>query len=73
MTRAEERANELIGKFRYMLLPFITYQTQLTEADLLQKCKQCASFCVNEILEGILPFDNLNKMFYEEVLKNINK
>lgn len=73
MTRSEEVAKELIEQFRFMLLPFITYQTQLTEADLLQKCKQCASFCVNKILEEILPFDNLNKMFYEEVLKNINK
>jgi hypothetical protein len=46
----KEKAKELVESYKYRLLPFITFQTQLTETDLLNKCKQCALIAVDEII-----------------------
>jgi hypothetical protein len=51
MITPKEKAKELVESYKYRLLPFITFQTQLTETDLLNKCKQCALIAVDEILQ----------------------
>ena len=51
MITPKEKAKELVESYKYRLLPFITFQTQLTETDLLNKCKQCAIIAVDEILQ----------------------
>ena len=73
----KEKAKELVESYKYRLLPFITFQTQLTETDLLNKCKQCALIAVDEILQSnpiIFREDNsimLNKSYWQEVKKEI--
>jgi hypothetical protein len=53
----QKKAKELIGNYKYRLLPFITFQTQLTEADLFNKCKQCALIAIDEIIEVIPKYE----------------
>jgi hypothetical protein len=51
MITPKEKAKELVESYKYRLLPFITFQTQLTETDLLNKCKQCALIAVDEMIK----------------------
>lgn len=77
----EEKAKELIGKYRFRLLPFITFQKQLTENDLLAKCKQCAIIAVEEILKSeetaypnqYIEVGQVFKEFWNQVLTELNK
>lgn len=74
---AKEKSNELIENYRYRLLPFITFQTQLTEADLFNKCKQCALIAIDEILSEIYSnkctTTDERRMFWQEVKQEIEK
>ena len=74
----KEKAKELVESYKYRLLPFITFQTQLTETDLLNKCKQCALIAVNEILEelpeGSIDYSvSARRRYFEEVKQEIEK
>lgn len=73
----KEKAMELMGSYRYRLLPFISFQTQLTETDLLNKCKQCALVAVSEIIEEfklMVPQPYKQQYHYwENVKEEINK
>lgn len=69
MTLAEQKADEIIQHFRFMLLPFLSFQSHLTESDLMRKCKQCAVYMVGKMKE----IDTGQHPFYETVLEILNK
>lgn len=75
----KQKAKELIENYKYRLLPFITFQTQLTEADLFNKCKQCALIAVDNIIASNPHSNPLNTelhstmQYWMEVKQEINK
>jgi hypothetical protein len=70
----KEKAKELVESYKYRLLPFITFQTQLTETDLLNKCKQCAKIAADEVINTIMSvYQPETKAFWFEVKQEIEK